>query len=905
MQHLPCPLFVVVKKALLCGAWMTAFCFCQLEFAQAEVIADAKADYQAALALIRQQRYPQALIRLQPYTRDPLQYPLHMSDYIVTLYWSGQTDTALQHFETLPADFPRRDYLLLNMGNAYQGAGKPKQAVALYGELLQRGTLDAAALQAMAKLPEQEQQVLLTQAQQKVATGAAGSEEQLIVLTRLFQGDAAALDAMRKYRLKPENFAQPLALQLAWACVSQRDGVTALEIYRAVLRRAPDNFEARNGRIYALALTRQYKVAQTEVQRLEQEYPGNLKVLYSQAYLFEQQHRFMDAIQVYERMLTISPGNAVVNRLRIRAFSDMGASLHALEEARQLFPEDEKLQASILGDYALDTIAWEEPGEAVAIYNSLNASPVADKRFLFDELYALGKSKQHARVVERYEALFDAHPGIKVPYWTKSSVAASYLHMEKPEQALKLYEEALENEPRSRIALQGQLDTLVELRKWNRAARLRDAFDKQTPDYVWLGKNKKYSDDQLTLDINRGWALMYENRLRDAEAYWQQLYEKAPANLEIRNGRAHLHSWRGWPRQAEEDFNIVASMDPNYKASKPGRIVVKNALADKESAREEAMALYKQQPHDKWTQILIRELVIEEKNSNRLESNYIAEDDGSRDWRVRDEADTPLSLYTRLQAMYAMRRTWNDEDDDSEAIYLRRAGLGLNHIFNRDWSARQMFSVSTEDGKEFGSTTEVGWTPDDHWRVEGLYDSFSTDVAHRARRNGVTAKKAELSADYRESEWRKYRGNISRQFYSDDNERDELNLGYEQNLFVKNDWRMRVFAELYGSRNSAWDNPAIDYYNPKYVWSASLTNMTEQTLIDIYEDYFAHRLYITLGMQKQCDYKEQLIHAIKYEHEYTFSHTNALVWNIEYRDTYYDDDRTGSFAINLIWNMRF
>ena len=35
----------------------------------------------------------------------------------------------------------------------------------------------------------------------------------------------------------------------------------------------------------------------------------------------------MDAIQVYERMLTISPGNAVVNRLRIRAFSDMGASM--------------------------------------------------------------------------------------------------------------------------------------------------------------------------------------------------------------------------------------------------------------------------------------------------------------------------------------------------------------------------------------------------------------------------------------------------------------------------------------------------------------------------------------------------------------------------------------------------
>ena len=35
------------------------------------------------------------------------------------------------------------------------------------------------------------------------------------------------------------------------------------------------------------------------------------------------------------------------------------------------------------------------------------------------------------------------------------------------------------------------------------------------------------------------------------------LYEKAPANLEVRNARAYLHSWRGRPRQAQEEFRAL------------------------------------------------------------------------------------------------------------------------------------------------------------------------------------------------------------------------------------------------------------------------------------------------------------------------------------------------------------
>ena len=335
---------------------------------------------------------------------------------------------------------------------------------------------------------------------------------------------------------------------------------------------------------------------------------------------------------------------------------------------------------------------------------------------------------------------------------------------------------------------------------------------------------------------------------------WQKLRpisknskKNAPANVEIRSALAHIYLWRGWPRKSMEAFNILNTMDPEYQPLKTGRLAALNTLAFKTEAREQAKALYSQYPRKKWVQRVVRQFEVEQMNTNRFEVSLSREEDGIVDIMMRDMVSTPLSLYTRLYGFMLWRRTWNDDPDEAEralgddkATYFKRIGTGVTHIFNSDWEASQQFSINYDDGEEFGSLSQLNWTPDDYWRVGAMADTFATDVPKRARAAGISSKKVWAGIGYRESEWREYTFSASRQFFSDDNDRDEVMFGYEQNLFVKNDWRMRIYLDLYGTRNSQWDDPDVNYFNPKHAWSLSITHMTEQTVRDMYEESFVH-----------------------------------------------------------------
>ena len=942
-------------------------------------------DLQAAQAAAKQQSFDKALTILQPYTANPLEFPLQVSDYITILYWQGKPDKALSFYESLPPSFPQRDYLLSNMARASYDLGRQHQAAVLYQKLLERHPDDADALEGLVRslLAEEQNQKAydslkkhpeltnknkqlqgyeitslmhlrryaealslydqvaaqypsetstwlekrdeqfkalsptdraeaMQQVQQNINHEKKEVSEHLFVLTMLFQDTDTALTLLKEQGFHPQDFSAPVACQIARAYFTKGQDSTALQIYTSVLSQYPSDFEARLGSVYVLARMGNHEKAMALFDGIQKEYEGNLKIYYAQAYLYEQQRDFIRAIEVYDHMLKLAPDNMVVERLRIRAYSDLGASLYALELATQFFPQDQALKESILGDYALNPIQWEAPKEAVAIYNSIVPAAETDRqRYLFDRIIALGKAEEHKEVVQAYEELVEGKK-YPIPPWVKESAAGSYLYLEDPDRALQLYNEALKQDSKSLIAHQGKFSTLQELRKWCEAEALYEELDKRTPEYIWAGKRRAYNEEKMSLNIDRGWMLMYGNRLNDAEPYFGNLYEKAPGNISVRSARAHLHAWRGWPRRSLEEFNIISSMAPNYRAAKTGKISVLNTLAHKEEARDVAAELLAQRPDDKHLNQLVRDLKIEEMNGNNFNFYFETEEDGGKDLGMQDEAFTPLSLYTNLFATWQYRRTWKDKLDetgialgDDKPVYFRRGGIGMDHTFNSDWGMRQLLTVDYESGDEFGSLTQVNWNPDDEWFFTGSFDSFSIDIAQRARRAGVTAKQANFSATYKESEWRQYDLGISRQFFSDGNDRDQLSLGYEQNLFIKNDWRMRVYLNLYAMKNSDWDSDTISYYNPESTWGASLTHMTEQTVWDAYEKYFAHRLYLTVGNSKQQNYTDGVITSVKYEQDFTFSHTNSLLWSVWYGDHLYDGDRTASLVFNIMWKIRF
>ena len=172
----------------------------------------------------------------------------------------------------------------------------------------------------------------------------------------------------------------------------------------------------------------------------------------------------------------------------------------------------------------------------------------------------------------------------------------------------------------------------------------------------------------------------------------------------------------------------------------------------------------------------------------------------------------------------------------------------------------------------------------------------------RARVFGIEADKMGFGITYRESDWRSYHLSLSRQAFSDENDRDQASVGYEQGLWTNNDWKMRLFLDGYMSRNSRDDAP---YFNPGRDWSLSATHMTEHTVWRIYDRLFMHRIFLTAGTYKQKGFSNAFTGGIRYEQEHEFSDTQALIWGMILFTNVYDGDRVDGYSFDLSYRLRF
>jgi biofilm PGA synthesis protein PgaA len=492
--------------------------------------------------------------------------------------------------------------------------------------------------------------------------------------------------------------------------------------------------------------------------------------------------------------------------------------------------------------------------------------------------------------------------------------AGAYLVEKQPEKALALYEQAISLNPALRDARMGRFYALQALREWRAAEKQLLDLETVTKPIIGSGRHKRFNPDLLDLYIERGWLLASEARLKEADAYFAELRDIAPANLDIRNAQAHVASWRGWKRKSLNSFRILESMEPDYLSARPGKIAVLDALSQKGTARRELSQMLTLHPRDKRFHNLNRIFQLGDMNVLSMEIRAQWEDDDTNDIFLQTTVSTPLSLdknklnYTQLHAFTLWRRTWNDDFKDAageDEAYFRRTGIGADHVFNSTFALRQQFSYDYYEGGDFGSYTRLRITPDDHWRVDALVDTFTIDVPARARIQDITAVKTSLGTVYRESEWRDYSLSLGRQWFSDDNNRDELLAGISQNLWVKDDWKMRLSGHAYFSMNSEYDDPTIIYFNPKNAWGLSVTHMTEQIVYHHYDRWFIHRLFLSAGNYKQYSYDNSFVGSIRYEQEYAFTDTHHLTWAGVFARNVYDGDTVSSAAFEFTYQWRF
>lgn len=818
---------------------------------------------------------------------------------VSSLIQTAEYDAASRHLERFLKEDPHSLSLALSRGRLTFLQGEYVAAFRQFNAIAGR---DASAGEQAYRLRDdlidlltEEKRQALTQ--HLLAVSRADEQAMQAYLLILIQNREykEALSIFEASGAAPDNFSNDLLCRVAWAYFKTEDIEKAENLYKKILSRKPAYGQASRGLAYILAAKGQGQAAFELLDPLLLTDSDNLEIWFARAFAYEKMRMFWDAVVEYDRILARAPGNRVAMKLKLRALSDLGASLFALERAVSTLPRDEDLQNSLKGDVAVKYISWQEPVAAIGILSPLSAIKEAT-RYRYDYLTALHENYDMEGVVHKYEELL--LDGLVPPPWVLEQVASAYLYLEQPSKALEVYDRALEKDPRSYNGRKGKFYALQELRKWQDARNVLDEIDREQPEMLMTGSAARPNWYKLETAIDRGWFILYEEKYREAETYFWDLREKAPANMSIRNGLAHTYLWRGWPRRALREFKIIETIDPLYKSSLIGKSVTLDALAYKEESRALARNLLAAHPKDKHVLGLVRRLAVEDMRELAADFSFTADDEGFDEIRAETTFAQPVSPYTRLYGTLL----WQRSSDDNNTEYYRRAGLGIRHIFNSSWNIEQKISMNYNDGKDFGSFTQLSYTPDDYWRVSLSYDSFATDVPLRARVFGITSTKLNAGVILRESEWRSYGLSLTQMKFSDNNRREQAMLRYEQGMLVRNDWKMRLFFDIYFSRNSL---RAAPYFNPAHDMSVSVTHMTEQTLRRIYNKVFVHKLFLTVGTYKQEGFSHKIIGSIRYQQEHEFSDTLGLLWGLTAARQVYDGEAVHSYSVDLSLRGRF
>ncbi len=943
--------------------------FAQGAGSEQELFTDPDSVHELARRLAGQGEYQKAAALLLPYLSEPLKYPSMYSDYLVILTWDGRKREALRRFESLPAHFPKRSYLVRNMARAYYDDGNFSSALSLYRDALESSPEDGEArkglIMSLIRLNRLDEALLavegfladdpvstplgLSRAEILVRMGRhvealkdfrrvaaqAGPERESGILSEADElieslpvkerapvlasfrkeAEGGGTDAIWDYiwvlcvtadyeeavslfeRAHPPVEGAPLHVVrwLAWAHFKVGDAEQGEALFQRVLALRPNDVKAQIGLSYCLASKGKTEDAISLIDALPMEKRAGTEVRFARAFAWEKARRFWDAILEYEAILEMEPHNLAAKKLRIRAWSDLGARSYGLCLAQEDLPVAADVHNDIFNDMAVDRLRWDEPERALRILEPLARSD-QDQRAWWDYMLALAESEAMTELVNAYELSMGA--GMKPPQWIVEAVAGAYLYLEEPEKALVLYESALKADPGSHNARWGKFDALQEVRKWKEARALLEEIDTDTPAFDRSGPRPRPNWGKLDVALARGWLLAYEGRLEEAEDYFMNLHEQAPANVQIRSGLAHVALWRGWPRKALKEFEVVEALDQDFYKARIGEAAALNESGERGTAREVAADLAESHPRDKQVQSVVRSLQVEEMRLSSTDFVFARDSDEVQEVRFETSLSQPLSLDTSLYG-FAL---WQESKEKDRTSHFERAGAGIEHRFGGWLTAREQISANYDDGKDPGSQSTITLYPNDYLRFKAMFDSFTTDVPMRARAFDIEAKKLWAEVVFRESEQRSLGLSASRHWFSDDNERDQVLLGYEQELMNRGNWRMRFFVDLYGTRNSKMDVP---YFNPERGWSVSGTQMIEQTLWRIYEKVFVHRIYLSLGSFKQSGYSYEPVFGLRYEQDYEFSMNHALLWGIGLSRNAYDGEEVNGMTLYASYKWRF
>ncbi len=579
---------------------------------------------------------------------------------------------------------------------------------------------------------------------------------------------------------------------------------------------------------------------------------------------------------------TVAP--QTLEAMKIYMMQHMGASSLAWLYARQVGVKDKQLMASLQGDVAQERIRWEEYDVAMQILEEELRQNPDNFRARCDYIVALGEQKRMQEVLDQYQMIEKS--GQPSPYWVTEAVADALLYLKRPKEAVKFYRQRLAQSSEAPFnPTLGLSNTYTELREWDNAeqswGQVQDLLKRQK-----LNESETY--DAL---LARGWYFIYQDKLREAQDYFDNYLKLAGLDSGFRAGLGTAYYFRGWSRRALEQFRIVHNEDAKNIPAQLGMAASLNDIGYKYEARRLAAELYQKYPRDLHVVDLYENLRVEDMHTFWGDARFTREWPGVVEYRFRTGAIatiTPVfNVFTDILHMHSTEKS----SGQKYAYSWDRVGLGFNWRLLPSVVLTQSASSDYLKGRDLGSFTKVSWQANDHLRATAFFDSFSLEIPLRARATGVKGKTANLDLFYHESDLREYGMGLTSNWLSDGNYNPSVILFMDQNVVNNPNWKLRLGPEFYYGRYSKNQN-VVPYFSPNYEYSLALRPTLQIIWYDMYDKKIRTNIYTHVGIYKEWGFGFYPTTGLTLEQEVKLSKTFSMKCTVGYNLRVYDGEYT-------------
>lgn len=590
------------------------------------------------------------------------------------------------------------------------------------------------------------------------------------------------------------------------------DAAAALSRFETVVRAAPEHRNATLALVYLLTDSARFDEAQLLAAGWTQRNPQDAGGWLAAAYAWRHGGDAGRALNAYQHAGDLEPTNTDARVGKILMLRATGAAQPALLLALR---HPTGLPAGLLDELRQDVAAYlirmardasGTPAERAARLTEaerlLGAIEEPTPGVQADRVALFEARGAYAQAAARFDEWFPA--AAAAPAWGTYAAASSLLALQRPLQALTLFETLLRADPRDVQAQRGRFHALSDLGRFEEAQVVADglaAFLRRSGDV----------DAARDAHVLRAYARAWGGQLLAARTILEDEIAADPTSAKLNAALGWVLAWSELPAAAQTHFDAALTLDAQYLDARIGQVAL---LQHQDDVTQAAQALAELEGALGSESAALARLT---QDQQRLAAPWVwaraatelERDADSRTFEL-EAGSAPMGAHNvQLQAGIARRAYEGPSGVWAETR--TRAGVQFGTDRSRLRLSAHRLSETSETG--FRLAWDGQLAPD--WKAAARLTTHDDAVAVGARlaRVSATSSAAELTwrADARRAAW----ASVGHQRFSDDNAVTSLSAGVRwlQELGAPRTVRWSVSTGVSAARTDA-----VPYFSPRAAW---------------------------------------------------------------------------------------